>query len=151
MADDVSRGKVRLRFTDFVVDPLDPDIMRRTMDVEADVITFDAQSVSLWLQGVEVQSLPLSSLAAVELPRENPTASSKAYSVEEVRTRHANAYQRWTPEDEQLLLRLHADGHDHETLARRFHRQPSAIRARLERLGAEETEPSGHQADDPPF
>ncbi|MGW2492802.1 SANT/Myb-like DNA-binding domain-containing protein [Streptomyces sp. NPDC001606] len=147
---DVPRGKVRLRFTDFVVDPQDPDIMRRTMDVEADVITFDAQSVCLWLQGVEVKSLPLSSLAAIELPQGDSTALSKAYSVEKIRTHHANAYQRWTPEDEQLLLKLHSEGHDPESLARRFQRQPSAIRARLEKLGAETTETTEHQAG-PPF
>lgn len=151
MAGDVPRGKVRLRFTDYVVDPRDPDIMRRTMDVEADVITFDGQSVCLWLRGVEVQSVPSSSLASIELAQENPTTSPKAYSVQDVRTRHANAYQRWTPEDEQLLVKLHTDGHDPESLARRFHRQPSAIRARLEKLGMEKTRPSGNQASTPPF
>ena len=54
--------------------------------------------------------------------------------LDEVRSRHAKAYERWTPEDDRRLLELHEAGWDEADLAREFDRQPSAIRARLRRL-----------------
>ncbi|MGW1997453.1 helix-turn-helix domain-containing protein [Embleya sp. NPDC001921] len=114
-------------------------------------MTFEDGTTTFRLEGVEVCDFPSASLGSVELiaaPDTNTNAgrpasgvdeaAGKAYSVEEIRKRHGNAYQRWTPEDEQLLLELHAAGHGIDELARRFDRQPSAIRARLGKLGVPE-------------
>ncbi len=43
----------------------------------------------------------------------------------------------WTAEADAELLAAHRAGHDVATLADTFGRQPSAIRARLNRLGAQ--------------
>lgn len=132
---DVSQPQVRLQLHDFVLDPKDPDVMRKVLTVEADVLTFDEGTVIFWLRGVEVATFPWSAVRAVELASSAPSAAARAYSVDEVRKRHGNAYQRWTQEDEQLLVELHSSGHGVEALARRFSRQPSAIRSRLTKLG----------------
>ncbi|MFI1386686.1 helix-turn-helix domain-containing protein [Embleya sp. NPDC020886] len=143
------RTVLRLRFKEFVADPADPDAMCRELDLRADLLTFEDGTTTFWLDGVEVCDFPSSALGSVELIPARETsvgqpasrkdeAADKAYSVEEIRTRHTNAYQRWTPEDEQLLLELHAAGHGLVELARRFDRQPSAIRSRLGKLGVPE-------------
>ncbi|MFJ8637442.1 hypothetical protein [Streptomyces sp. NPDC093568] len=137
MSDAVPQGKIRLRFIEFTVDPWDSDVMRRVLDVEADLLTFEGGSATFWLRGVEVCSFPSSLLSGVELSLESGPAA-QAYSVDEVRKQHPNAYQRWTLEDEQLLLQLHASGSGIDELAGRFARQPSAIRSRLAKLGVGE-------------
>ncbi|MGW4881809.1 hypothetical protein ACWEPI_35270 [Streptomyces sp. NPDC004262] len=136
MSDAVSQGKIRLRFSEFVVDPSDADVMRRVLDVEANLLTFEGGSITFWLRGVEVCSFPSSVLDGVELPVGSEPAS-RVYSVNEIRKQHSKAYERWTPEDDQLLLRLHAAGSGVDELAERFARQPSAIRSRLVKLGVE--------------
>ncbi|MBT2492404.1 hypothetical protein J7E96_28620 [Streptomyces sp. ISL-96] len=142
---------IRLRLTEFVVDPNDPDVMRRVLEVRVDVLTFTDGELQLWRDGTELHSFPLASVAAVELGSGKVPAAGKTYSVEEIRKQHGNAYQRWTPEDEQLLLELHVGGEGVETLAQRFDRQPGAIRARLVKLGAVVDEAPAKQADRPPF
>ncbi|MFE3032669.1 hypothetical protein ACFXKY_13610 [Streptomyces canus] len=136
MSGAVSQGKIRLRFSEFVVDPSDADVMRRVLDVEADLLTFEGGSITFWLRGVEVCSFPSSVLDGVELPVGLEPAS-RVYSVDEVRKQYPKAYERWTPEDDQLLLRLHTSGSGVDELAERFARQPSAIRSRLAKLGME--------------
>ena len=54
--------------------------------------------------------------------------------LDEVRSRHPRAYERWTPEDDRRLLELRGAGWNEADLASEFDRQPSAIRARLRRL-----------------
>ena len=55
--------------------------------------------------------------------------------LDEVRSQHPKAYERWTPEDDQRLADLHEAGWDEAGLADEFDRQPSAIRSRLQKLG----------------
>ncbi|MBF9073913.1 hypothetical protein [Streptacidiphilus fuscans] len=89
---------------------------------------------------------PLELLAAVELTRGQPAAPvpsppKPAYSVEEIRKHHHKAYQRWTEEDDQLLLDLHDDGQSLEELATALGRQTGGIRSRLTKLGVDVDEP----------
>jgi DNA-binding NarL/FixJ family response regulator len=72
-------------------------------------------------------------------------AKQPASHMEKVRAYHPNAYQRWTAEEEQLLLALHQDGQSVEEIARILQRQVSGIRSRLKKIfhrEAEETSPS---------
>lgn len=58
---------------------------------------------------------------------------SKAYSVDDIRRKHPNAYQKWTPdEDKRLKEEFNANI---SKLARLFQRQEGAIRSRLTKLG----------------
>src|ERR1700722_4729007 len=71
--------------------------------------------------------------------RGEPLRSSvrgQADHVAEVRRQHPNAYMPWTAEADAALLAPHQAGHDVTTLADTFGRQPSAIRSRLNHLGA---------------
>ena len=51
-----------------------------------------------------------------------------------LRERYPNAYEPWSARGDRELLRLHEDGWDNAELARRFGRQPSAIKSRLRKL-----------------
>ena len=51
-----------------------------------------------------------------------------------IRNRFPNAYEPWTPEDERELWRLQQGGWGVARLAKRFGRQPSAIKSRLRKL-----------------
>ncbi len=53
----------------------------------------------------------------------------------EIRKRYPNAYKRWAAEEDRKLGSAFRTGDDVETLARRFDRQPNAIRSRLQKLG----------------
>lgn len=61
-------------------------------------------------------------------------APAKQRRYDKLRERHPNAYERWTARDDRELLRLHEDGWVSTELARRFGRQPSAIKSRLRKL-----------------
>lgn len=139
---DVTRPQIRLQFTDFVPDPRDPDVMRRVVEVEADVLTFEDGMVTVWLQGTDMGTFPLRSLKEAGFTSGTPGLGrgpdTRTYTVAQVRKQHGNAYQRWTEEDDRRLLELHAAGCDVEALARHFSRQPSAISARLAKLGTDE-------------
>ncbi|MFG2291704.1 hypothetical protein [Streptomyces sp. NPDC048603] len=149
---DVIGPRVHMQFTDFLPDPHDADVMRRAIEVEADVMTFEDGMVTLWLQGTEVAAFPLHLLKAARLHPATaaPPPDSRAYTVSGIRKQHGNAYQRWSEEDDQRLLQLHASGHDIDILAENFSRQPSAIHARLEKLGAHQPG-SPQQPATPPF
>ncbi|MEU8825466.1 hypothetical protein [Streptomyces sp. NPDC048636] len=121
------------------------------MELEVDVLTFEGGSVTFWLRGVEVGVFSWDAVGAVELTSDTSSPASRVYSVDEVRKQHGNAYQRWSKEDEQLLVELHTAGQGVDALARRFARQPSAIRSRLAKLGVEESSRLGQQSASPPF
>ncbi|MFJ1747935.1 hypothetical protein ACIOJD_17055 [Streptomyces sp. NPDC088116] len=147
---------MRLRFTDFLADPDDPDVMRRALDMEADVMTFEGVSVTFWLAGVEVCSYPVEVLVSVETQGALASVDSRKYTVEGVRQHHPKAYQRWSPEDDERLLDMRDTGSTVKELAERFGRQPSAIRSRIDKLGSEGevsgvTPPVSQQPDVPPF
>jgi hypothetical protein len=65
-------------------------------------------------------------------------ARSKAYSVNEKRQEHPNAYKKWTSEDDQRLREEFAKGSSISELAELLQRQESAIQSRLKRLGMSE-------------
>lgn len=59
---------------------------------------------------------------------------AKRHRYEKLRERYPNAYESWSARDDRELLRLHEDGWGIPELARRFGRQPSAIKSRLRKL-----------------
>lgn len=52
----------------------------------------------------------------------------------EIKSRHSNAYEPWTAEDDAELVSLHNQGKRSAELAAVFQRQPSAIGSRLRKL-----------------
>lgn len=59
----------------------------------------------------------------------------KAYTIEEKRNEHGNAYIPWEEEADQLLCRLYDEGNSISVLAEMFERTKGAIRSRLKKLG----------------
>ena len=78
----------------------------------------------------------LAGVLSNRLQPDPPAAQESAYQVAEIRKKHPNAYRPWTAEADSALLAAYQAGHDTATLADTFGRQPSAIRARLNHLGA---------------
>jgi hypothetical protein len=69
-------------------------------------------------------------------PRSEPVAAAPwEERLEQIRARHANAYQRWTGDEEVALARRFASGEGLEALALALQRQPGAIEARLRKPG----------------
>ena len=58
----------------------------------------------------------------------------KAYTMEEKRTKHPNAYRPWTKEDDDKLLQLSASGKSVSELCKIFGRNRGAITSRLNKL-----------------
>jgi ATP-dependent DNA helicase RecQ len=56
-----------------------------------------------------------------------------------IKQQHLRAYEKWTQEEDSVLLSLHAAGTPPSELAAHFQRQPSAIRSRLAKLSDLET------------
>ena len=67
---------------------------------------------------------------------------SKAYSLEEIRAEHPNAYRKWDDYQDWRLSRLVQDGKSVDEMALALQRQPSAVRSRMEKLNL--IEPTDH-------
>lgn len=65
----------------------------------------------------------------------NCQTTQKAYSVEEKRRTHAQAYAKWTPEVDAELAKLYDQGMDIHQLTEHFGRNEGAIRSRLKKIG----------------
>ena len=59
----------------------------------------------------------------------------QAYSVNEIRKKYPRAYEKWSSYDDNQLIKMYSKGLKPSKLAEHFGRQPSAIRARLKKLG----------------
>ncbi|HET7361061.1 MAG TPA: 3'-5' exonuclease, partial [Salinimicrobium sp.] len=64
--------------------------------------------------------------------------TEKAYSVEEIRTKHKEAYKPWNPNLDDELTVMYCEGANLKNLARYFGRTKGAIRARIKKLELEE-------------
>ncbi|MEA2074654.1 MAG: RecQ family ATP-dependent DNA helicase [Euryarchaeota archaeon] len=64
--------------------------------------------------------------------------SKKAEPFTEIRQKYPNAYERWTKEDDELLVNMFHQGESIAELANHFQRKKGAIRSRLKKLVGEE-------------
>jgi superfamily I DNA/RNA helicase len=96
----------------------------------------DEHSKSIQLLGMEEpqQSLHDETIFESTEPKIIP---QKAYSVEEFRTRHKDAYKPWTEEYDQELSRMLAEGNNIKNLSIHFGRTSGAIRSRITKLNLE--------------
>lgn len=73
--------------------------------------------------------------AAEVLTASRRGAGGEASHMQRLKDRHARAYEKWTPQEEEQLTQLIAEGHTVARIAGRLGRNRGAIRARLIRLG----------------
>ena len=59
----------------------------------------------------------------------------KAWTVGDKRKSHPRAYERWSPEEDAVLDRLHREGRPVKDMASELGRQVGAVRSRLVKLG----------------
>jgi superfamily I DNA/RNA helicase len=72
---------------------------------------------------------------SIIIEKANPNTAEKSYSVEEVRTRHKDAYKSWTEELDEELAGMYEEGINIRDLAKHFGRTGGAIRSRIKKLG----------------
>jgi DNA-directed RNA polymerase specialized sigma24 family protein len=84
--------------------------------------------VSHFLSIVEFRVHPESFDISVFLQTEE---QSKAYTIEEKRKEHKNAYKKWSQEEEERLLMLYQEGKSIDELTRIFERNRGAICSRI--------------------
>jgi len=72
-------------------------------------------------------------MATIPGPTQEP-AATPTY-VDEVRKKHARAYEKWSDEEDQRLRQAYEGGAEIKDLANEFDRKPGAIRSRLKKLG----------------
>ena len=65
-------------------------------------------------------------------PGESPL---KSYSLEDIRQKHANAYEKWTEEEQNKLIALHQEGTKVSQIAEALGRKTGGIKSRLKKLG----------------
>jgi F-box protein 18 (helicase) len=65
-------------------------------------------------------------------------AMEKAYSVDEVRTKHKDAYKPWTQELDDELIEMYCGGINVKDIAKHFGRTKGAIQSRIKKLELEE-------------
>lgn len=67
---------------------------------------------------------------------QNNADRPKTYDVEKIRQKYPRAYVKWSREEDEKLKNEYASGQQIGGLAKKFQRQPSAIRSRLQKLGS---------------
>ena len=75
---------------------------------------------------------------AKKLKKEDSESEEKAYSVEEIRKEHRQAYVSWSEEDDEKLELLFCKGKSVKELASTFERKEGAIRSRIKKLELKE-------------
>ncbi len=93
------------------------------------------KSIRWKLYGLKLAPYP-SDLVPAPRPAAEPEVS-KAYTVEDKRRLHPNAYKSWSPEDEQRLAKRCAQGVSLSELSQEFGRNEGAIASRLLKIQAE--------------
>lgn len=119
-------------------------ICREAIASGRQVLTFDGDPGAS-LRAIGAKAIPLSGVAL--LVRSLPDSEKKSglllddsnarrhtYSVADIRRNHLRAYEKWTDQDEALLLKLHGEGKSRREIAQELQRQPSAISSRLRKI-----------------
>lgn len=78
--------------------------------------------------------------AAGEALRLDEPESDYQARLQDIRSRYQRAYERWTEGEDAQLRAMFTQHRTIQQMATRFQRQPSAIRARLSKLGLDATQ-----------
>lgn len=98
---------------------------------------------ALGLVSQEIAAIPDRVQSAVGDRNSQPESSAaqnkadrpKTYDVEKIRQKYPRAYVKWSRDEDDNLKNEYASGQQIGDLAKRFQRQPAAIRSRLQKLG----------------
>ena len=73
-----------------------------------------------------------------KLKKSDSESGEKAYSIEEIRKEHEQAYMPWSEDDDEKLESLFCEGKSVKELASIFERKEGAIRSRIKKLELKE-------------
>jgi hypothetical protein len=76
--------------------------------------------------------------ALAQKTEKTESKTEKAYSVEDVRTKHKDAYKPWIPELDNELTVMYCEGVNVKDMAKHFGRTRGAITSRIKKLELEE-------------
>jgi len=93
-------------------------------------------SETIHVLGIDSPEEPQPEVNMEDLSKESPIRE-KAYSVEEFRTRHQEAYKPWTEEHDVELSKMLSEGNSIKNLSIHFGRTSGAIRSRITKLNLE--------------
>ena len=68
------------------------------------------------------------------IKKKKRNSSEKAYTLDDKRKIHPNAYRKWTQEDNELLLEFHEQGKSTKELSDLFGRDKGAIQSRIKKI-----------------
>lgn len=100
-------------------------------------IVIDKEDALAFMNALADAIKRLDTPARKDPPAQKP-ATEKAYSVEEKRQAHPQAYARWSEEDDAQLEQLFAEGKSNKELAKVFGRDPGAVGSRIKKLELKE-------------
>jgi len=100
-------------------------------DPGASLQAMGARTIPAGSPAVLLKSVPKSADAP---PPKVTNSPQRTYSVKDIRRTHKRAYEKWTEEEEALLLKLYEEGRTRREIARELQRQPSAISSRLRKI-----------------
>lgn len=107
-------------------EPSNPDSLYRIPLESLTSIISGAVSITKFL-------IPVSAFEVSTFVRQKK-AEGKAYTLEEKRKLHSNAYKSWTSAEDDLLISLHEEGNSTLELSSIFERNEGAIRSRIKKL-----------------
>lgn len=87
---------------------------------------------------VKEEEKQTSTISTIAKEKAGKNGIDKAYSVDEVRTRHKDAYKPWTQELDDELTIMYCEGINTKDLAKHFGRTKGAIRSRIKKLELED-------------
>ncbi|MFE4973558.1 hypothetical protein ACFRAR_15760 [Kitasatospora sp. NPDC056651] len=101
-------------------------------DLQGDILLADTALITQLLQSLTTAT----TTAAATVPTPRTPEPEKAYTVEEKRRLHPNAYKRWTPEEDTELTARCAQGASLSELSTEFGRNEGAIASRILKIDA---------------
>ena len=87
---------------------------------------------------VKEEEKQTSTIGTIAKDKAGANGIDKTYSVDEVKTRHKDAYKPWTQELDDELTVMYCEGINTKDLAKHFGRTKGAIRSRIKKLELEE-------------
>ena len=85
--------------------------------------------------GLEDRTPPAPSRGSGPATESGDKTGNAVYEADAIRQEHARAYEKWSREEDEELVRKRGKGSNVPDLASHFGRRPSAIRSRLKKLG----------------
>jgi DNA-directed RNA polymerase specialized sigma24 family protein len=97
-------------------------------------VTFAPSKQIHVMKDTKIEDKQAPTMPRLIVEKASSNVAEKSYSVEEVRTKHKDAYKPWTEELDEELTEMYEEGINIGSLAKHFGRTRGAIRSRIKKL-----------------